>query len=124
MTSDSEISLPQPKHPFAKWGAVVSVGLWALIAQNFPEPWNKIGALISPGVGYGVGYLLDLIAQKLTIRRLEYTLKDFTEQRKKILNSQDQRSQYGENNTMISEYDLAILSIEKKIFSIKMKSIE
>ena len=54
-------NLPEPAHPFARWCAGAAVGLWALGVQSFSDPWNKIGAILSPGIGYLVGQTLDFV---------------------------------------------------------------
>jgi hypothetical protein len=62
-------ALPEARHPFARWAAGLSVSCWALAVQSFPEPWNKIGALVSVGAGYVVGQGLDYVAAELSARR-------------------------------------------------------
>jgi hypothetical protein len=54
-------NLPEPAHPFARWCAGAAIGLWALGVQSLSDPWNKIGAIVSPGVGYLLGQTLDYI---------------------------------------------------------------
>jgi hypothetical protein len=44
------------------------VGLWAVGAQSFPEPFNKLIAVLSPGIGYLVGHALDGIIEGLDKR--------------------------------------------------------
>jgi hypothetical protein len=57
-TSNRSVYLPEPKHPFARWFGGATIGIWALVVQSFVDPWNKIGAILSPGVGYILGHLL------------------------------------------------------------------
>jgi hypothetical protein len=61
MTKRSSDHLPEPSHPFARWCAGAAISCWALGVQNFSDPWNKLGAILSPGVGYIFGYTLDSI---------------------------------------------------------------
>lgn len=51
-------SLPEPRHPFARWFGSAAVGIWALVVQSFADPWDKLGAILSPGVGYIIGQAL------------------------------------------------------------------
>jgi hypothetical protein len=61
MTKQPRSNLPEPGHPFARWGAGAAISCWALIVQDFSSPLNKLGAIVSPGVGYIFGLALDSI---------------------------------------------------------------
>ena len=50
--------LPEPSHAFARWFGRAAVGVWALVVQSFGDPLNKVGAVLSPGVGYLLGHAL------------------------------------------------------------------
>jgi hypothetical protein len=64
-------TLPEPKHPFARWGAGAAISIWALGVQYFSVPFDKLGAIISPGIGYVLGQSLDLIIFRLAKRNSE-----------------------------------------------------
>jgi hypothetical protein len=89
-------SLPEPSHPFSRWGAGLAVSCWALGVQSFPEPWNKVGALVSAGLGYVVGQALDYIITYLSDRRLK------KQQQKSEFENKDRiYKQISENKTKI-----------------------
>lgn len=79
--------LPEPSHPFARWFGGAVVGIWALGVQSLPDPWNKVGAILSPGVGYIFGHGVEIcvywfrdksdrIANKRNIDNLYQQLND------------------------------------------------
>jgi hypothetical protein len=77
-------SLPEPSHPFARWFGGAAVGIWALGVQYLPEPWNKVGANLSPGVGYGAGqgleFVLNWIGDKIFYQNHQRIIDDLYRQ--------------------------------------------
>jgi hypothetical protein len=101
-------NLPDPSHPFAKWGAGVAISCWALGVQNFSDPWNKLGALISPGIGYIIGLLLDWLVSLASETGKQ---RRFSKAQKRMDDLFKQRQDYigvGANPTMISIIDMEI----------------
>jgi hypothetical protein len=104
--------LPQPDHPFARWGVAAAVAVWALSAQSLMDPWNKIAAILSPGIGYLVGQVLDAIF----IRVSEINLKksndrktiDITQRMQILINERNQAVSVGADPEIIIRIDTAI----------------
>jgi hypothetical protein len=72
--------LPEPKNAFARWGGGAAVGFWAVGVQTLPDPWDKLGAVLSPGIGYIVGVVLDSIYNRISENSRKHTrLRDLSE---------------------------------------------
>jgi hypothetical protein len=113
--------LPEPTNAFARWFGRATIGAAALGVQSLPTPWSQLGAILSPGIGYIVGYALQSI--------LEFTGKR--------ISSRERRLQLqGISDTIINlQFELedarrrgatgeVILHIEKTIDSVQMNKIK
>jgi hypothetical protein len=109
---NSPTALPDPAHPFARWAGVTVVGLWAVGAQSLSEPFNKLVALLSPGIGYLVGHSLDRFIQWLDLRSNEKALRrqlDAIDARIAHLNKQKKDAlTVGANQSIIELVDTTI----------------
>jgi hypothetical protein len=119
MTSSSARStnLPEPRHPFARWGAVTVVACWALYVQTFSDPFNKYCALLSPGVGYLFGQTLDFILNyiaKVTSKRDQRNKISENDLRIDMLYKQREAViKYGGDSQLLISIDSAILSFQQ-----------
>ncbi|MBS1029424.1 hypothetical protein [Gluconobacter albidus] len=80
-------NLPAPSQPFPRWLSGTVTGMWALGVQSLPEPYDKILAVLSPGVGYIAGHgaqfglsglknFLSEIEAKKKIKRIDQSIKN------------------------------------------------
>jgi hypothetical protein len=110
-------SLPEPRHPFARWGAGLSVSFWALGVQSFPEPWNKFGALVSAGLGYVVGQALDhtliYFSKRRVKREQQNTVNENKDRIDRLINERQEVVAYGADPDLIASIDATILHIRK-----------
>ena|ERR1700730_267334 len=110
-------SLPEPRHPFARWGAGLSVSFWALGVQSFPEPWNKFGALVSAGLGYVVGQALDhtmiYFSKRSLKREQQNTVNENKDRIDRLINERQEAVAYGADPDFIASINAAILNIQK-----------
>jgi hypothetical protein len=85
MIKRSTDKLPEANHPFARWCSGIAIASWALGVQSFQPPWNQLGAILSPGVGYIVGLSLDVVITRLSEKTSKRKQKrDLLELTKKI----------------------------------------
>jgi hypothetical protein len=114
--------LPEPHHPFARWGAGAVVSLWAVGVQSLSDPWNKFGAILSPGLGYSAGLLLDLIFYHVSERSYENERQRLLSRNKRKLDTLYKERQdaisYGSDQKMISMIDAAIFQIQESNISV------
>lgn len=59
--SRSGSQLPEPSDPFCRWFGGACAALWAVGVQSFPDPWSKLAAILTPGLGYLAGHGLFLM---------------------------------------------------------------
>ena len=57
--SPGHSGLPEPSDPFSRWFGGACVAAWAVGVQSFPDPLNKLLAILSPGVGYLAGHTMN-----------------------------------------------------------------
>jgi hypothetical protein len=109
--------LPEPGHPFARWCAGAIVSLWALGAQYFPDPWNKLGAILSPGAGYIFGQALDFIIIRVSNTNFRRTQQRNLLENKKseddLYKERQNALRYGADSKIIAEIDAAIFSLQR-----------
>jgi hypothetical protein len=109
--------LPEPKHPFARWCAGAAISLWALVVQDFSSPLNKVGAILSPAVGYLLGHALDRIiyhASQLNNRRTHNrALKENKATLDRIYFERQQAIELGTDLEIIKLYDSVLSKTQK-----------
>jgi hypothetical protein len=119
-------TLPAPSHAFARWAAGISVGFWAVGVQSLHDPWNKLAALLSPGLGYAVGQSLDLIIYRVSLHTAKSEdRKSIKENKMKIDELYIQRQDaitYGADRKLIESIDAMILQIQQTNVVIVAKS--
>jgi len=110
-------NLPEPAHPFARWCGGAAVGLWALGVQSFSDPWNKIGAILSPGFGYLVGLTLDQIiyhASRVNFRRShERALLDNKKTIDDLFKERQDAIAFGADSEIVQSIDTMIVFYKK-----------
>jgi hypothetical protein len=116
-SSASPEHLPEPSHPFARWGAGAAISLWALGVQNFSDPWNKLGAILSPGFGYLFGQVLDFaiyrISEHTTKAMQGRLLSDNKKQLDALYKERQEAIEFGADPQIIKSLDLAIVSFRQ-----------
>jgi hypothetical protein len=113
------LTLPEPSHPFARWsGGAAAVGVWALIVQSFPEPLNKVGAILTPGVGYIVGNALQVTIDFFLNKSLKkWHAQDLVDDTKKIDNLNQEllfAKENGANSEVISLIEVSITAAHRE----------
>jgi hypothetical protein len=115
--------LPEPSHAFARWSGRAAVGIWALAVQSFEDPLNKLGAILSPGVGYILGHALqaaiDFCANMSSTRRQRIDLDRITEKIDALNKERDEARANGANNTVISLYEERITAAYEERINIR-----
>jgi hypothetical protein len=115
MTKRPSESLPEPGHPFARWCAVAAISCWSLGVQNFSDPWNKLGAILSPGIGYLFGHILDLIIFHLSEATSARKQQKFKKKMDDLCKQRQDYIQFGANPRIISVIDVEIEQCQRII---------
>jgi hypothetical protein len=127
MTKRPSENLPEPNDPFARWFAGIAVGFWALGVQDFPTPWNKWAAILSPGVGYVLGHALDLIIHRIKENNLKRTIRrDLLENTKTLDDLRKDRQrviEVGADDQIIKSIDTTIFEFEQTRLKIIERSL-
>jgi hypothetical protein len=122
---NNSASLPEPSHPFARWGGAAAISLGAMGVQSFPAHWDKAGAFLLPGLGYVVGKVLDHIINYVRADNLRKAqLRSVSANKEKIDNLYKQRedaTRYGANPKIILAIDAAIVQIQQTNVDIMRK---
>lgn len=119
--SNNREELPEASHPFARWGAGVAVSLWALSVQSLSDPWSKIGAILSPGVGYVVGLVLDLVVSRISQRTLRKNQQRELSENKRKIDDLYRERQYAIEFGAVPEI---IASIDSAIFQFQLTRVD
>jgi hypothetical protein len=94
-----------------------AVGLWALGAQSLPDPWNKLCAISSPGFGYAIGVLFEVLIERVSESRYKNrkrrSLLENKETIDKLYKERQDAIEYGADPKLISSIDAAILEIQQ-----------
>ncbi len=80
----SDSRLPEPNHPFSRWFGGACAALWAVGVRALPDTWNKLLAILTPGIGYVTGngldlareYYADSVLQRQLLRQRNQPLKE------------------------------------------------
>jgi hypothetical protein len=109
--------LPEPSHPFARWGAGVAIALWAMGVQDLAGPWNKVGAILTPGVGYVIGLMLEVVVYKVSeTNQKRMRRHDLSENKKRIDDLYRERQyaiQFGADPEIVASIDSTIVRFQK-----------
>jgi hypothetical protein len=116
--TSTNTSLPEPKHPFARWFGFASVGVWAIVTQNFVEPWNKIAALASPGIGYILGYglegIINLFSEALSTRKKQTQLRDAEKRLQALLRERRSAIENGADSCVLKMIEVHITNAHQE----------
>jgi len=126
-TRGSKEILREPNDPFARWFGRVVVGIWAVGAQSFADPWNRFGAFLSPGVGYILGHGLQRVVywkdDRLSRRKEHIVLiEDQINQLMKEVNDARNNGMEGETIAVIQRQFMFTLNIEWKLCRVQSVS--
>jgi hypothetical protein len=117
MNRKASDNLPEPRHPFARWCAGATVGIWALSVQSFSDPWNKLGAILSPGVGYIIGLALDFVISRVSEGNSKRQQKrDLLEIKSRIENLYKERQEavdFGADSETLKLIDSSIIEFRR-----------
>lgn len=107
-------NLPEPKHPFAQWGAGAAVSIWALGVQSFSSPMSQIGAVLSPGVGYILGQTLDIVIYRVSKsnskRRYRQELSENSKKLDDLAKERREAIKYGADPQIIASIEAVIVT--------------
>jgi hypothetical protein len=115
-------------HEFARWGAGASISFWAFGAQMLHDPWNKFAAILSPGIGYSVGKLLDLLIHNVSEQQLkkerQKSLSDNNITLDQLYIQRNDAITFGADPKIIASIDAVILEIQQRNISIVASSVK
>lgn len=90
--------LPEPAQPFPRWFGGAAAAIWAVGVQSAGGPWDKLLAILTPGIGYLAGHALAMIVAR-TLRWLsDRRLKNIRSTIKELEAERDVARRDGDND--------------------------